>query len=51
MWHYSICKQCGTLHDDGTAELCVNCLDKIYAAPKKENKNTKIKKNKGKGGL
>lgn len=26
---YVSCNRCGTPHDDGTPELCFNCLDEI----------------------
>lgn len=30
---YDICKRCGAPHDDGTADYCMNCLDKKEGAP------------------
>ncbi len=27
---YAVCTRCGAYHDDGTAELCMDCLDEQF---------------------
>ena len=26
---YAVCTRCGAYHDDGTADLCMDCLDEL----------------------
>lgn len=33
MFGYSICKNCGCYHDDGTTDYCFECLENLSEQP------------------